>query len=122
MFGKDDELEKVKSALAAMDGDMSAFRVWQKQYDKLNRQWQAVQERYQKARQTTEQVHRSAKQLEEILVGDAQGRRKEAAQILKDWKRLQNGFDHEFLISKEDREFHSTYDTCLLYTSPSPRD
>ena len=44
MFGKDDELEKVKSALAAMDGDMSAFRVWQKQYDKLNRQWQAVQE------------------------------------------------------------------------------
>ena len=113
MFGKDDELEKVKSALAAMDGDMSAFRVWQKQYDKLNRQWQAVQERYQKARQTTEQVHRSAKQLEEILVGDAQGRRKEAAQILKDWKRLQNGFDHEFLISKEDREFHSTYDTIV---------
>ena len=113
MFGKDDELEKVKSALAAMDGDMSAFRLWQKQYDKLNRQWQAVQERYQKARQTTEQVHRNAKQLEEILVGDAQGRKKEAAQILKDWKRLQNGFDHEFLISKEDREFHSTYDTIV---------
>ena len=112
-FGKDDELEKVKSALAAMDGDMSAFRLWQKQYDKLNRQWQAVQERYQKARQTTEQVHRNAKQLEEILVGDAQGCKKEAAQILKDWKRLQNGFDHEFLISKEDREFHSTYDTIV---------
>ena len=102
-----------------MDGDMSAFRVWQKQYDKLNRQWQAVQERYQKARQTTEQVHRNAKQLEEmgahsICIKDmAQGRRKEAAQILKDWKRLQNGFDHEFLISKEDREFHSTYDTIV---------
>ena len=110
MFGKDDELEKVKSALAAMDGDMSAFRVWQKQYDKLNRQWQAVQERYQKARQITEQVHRNAKQLEEILVDDTQGQRKEAAQILKEWKRLQNGFDHEFLISKEDREFHSTYE------------
>ena len=85
MFGKDDELEKVKSALAAMDGDMSAFRVWQKQYDKLNRQWQAVQERYQKARQITEQVHRNAKQLEEILVDDTQGQRKEAAQILKEW-------------------------------------
>jgi len=113
MFGKDDELEKVKSALAAMDGDMSAFRVWQKQYDKLNRQWQAVQERYQKARQITEQVHRNAKQLEEILVDDTQGQRKEAAQILKEWKRLQNGFDHEFLISKEDREFHSTYDTIV---------
>ena len=113
MFGKDDELEKVKSALAAMDGDMSAFRVWQKQYDKLNRQWQAVQERYQKARQITEQVHRNAKQLEEILVDDTQGKRKEAAQILKEWKRLQNGFDHEFLISKEDREFHSTYDTIV---------
>ena len=113
MFGKDDELEKVKSALAAMDGDMSAFRVWQKQYDKLNRQWQAVQERYQKARQITEQVHRNAKQLEEILVDDTQGQRKEAARILKEWKRLQNGFDHEFLISKEDREFHSTYDTIV---------
>ena len=96
-----------------MDGDMSAFRVWQKQYDKLNRQWQAVQERYQKARQITEQVHRNAKQLEEILVDDTQGQRKEAAQILKEWKRLQNGFDHEFLISKEDREFHSTYDTIV---------
>lgn len=26
---------------------------------------------------------------------------------------MQNSFDHEFLISKEDQEFHSTYDTIL---------
>mgnify|MGYP000787048453 CR=1 FL=1 len=26
---------------------------------------------------------------------------------------MQNNFDHEFLVSKEDQEFHSTYDTIL---------
>ena len=26
---------------------------------------------------------------------------------------MQNNFDHEFLVNKEDQEFHSTYDTIL---------
>lgn len=45
MFGKDENLEKIKEALIAMDCDMSGFRSWQKQYDKLKKQWKNEEER-----------------------------------------------------------------------------
>ena len=38
---------------------------------------------------------------------------KEFGRLLKDLRQMQNSFDHEFLVSKEDQEFHSTYDTIL---------
>ena len=41
------------------------------------------------------------------------GRWKGIRQTLKDLRQMQNSFDHEFLVSKEDQEFHSTYDTIL---------
>ena len=47
MFGKDEELEKIKAALSAADSDMGAFRDWQKKYEKLSRQWQNVQTQYE---------------------------------------------------------------------------
>lgn len=37
MFGRNDFVENVKSALAAVDCDMGAFRSWQKMYDKLKK-------------------------------------------------------------------------------------
>jgi hypothetical protein len=113
MFGRDEELEKIRAALAAVGADMSAFRGWQKQYEKVNKQWQTVQERYNDALLVTRQVQSDARLLERLLVAGGALNRQEFSRILKDLKRLQNSFDHEFLISREDVEFHSTYDTIL---------
>ena len=113
MFGKDEELEKIKAALSAADVDMGAFRDWQKKYEKLNRQWQNVQTQYENARVATEWVNDATGQMERMITGEKAYDKKEFAQFLKEMKRRQNGFDHEFLISAEDREFHSTYDTIV---------
>ncbi len=113
MFGKDEALDKIKAALAATDTDMAAFKSWQKKYDKLNRQWQSVQTQYENCRVATEWVNDGARQMERMITGEAAYDKKEFAQIIKEMKRRQNGFDHEFLISREDREFHSTYDTIV---------
>lgn len=113
MFGKDEELEKIKSALAATDSDMGAFRDWQKKYEKLNRQWQTVKAQYESALADTEWIRDAAGQLERMITGEAAYDKKAFAQILKDMKRRQNGFDHEFLISEEDHDFHSIYDTIV---------
>jgi hypothetical protein len=113
MFGRDEELERVRSALLATDSDMSVFRTWQKQYDKIKKQWQSVRERYAAASLTTGRVEEDAAQMEQMLTGTKPLDRSEFACILKELKRLQNSFDHEFLISREDHEFHSTYDAIL---------
>lgn len=113
MFGKDEELEKIKAALSVADMDMGAFRDWQKKYEKLNRQWQNVQTQYENARVATEWVNDATGQMERMITGEKAYDKKEFAQFLKEMKRRQNGFDHEFLISAEDREFHSTYDTIV---------
>jgi hypothetical protein len=106
-------MESIRTALAAVGVDMKAFRGWKKQYDKVNRQWQTVQDRYNSALLTTKQVQEDARQLEQMLIGGGQIDRRELTRILREMKRLQNSFDHEFLISREDTEFHSTYDTIL---------
>lgn len=113
MFGKDEAIEKIKAALVATDSDMAAFKSWQKKYEKLNRQWQSTQMQYENARVATEWMNDGARQMERMLTGEKTYDKKEFAQIIKEMKRRQNGFDHEFLISREDREFHSTYDTII---------
>ena len=113
MFGRDEAFDKIKAALAATDSDMAAFKSWQKKYEKLSRQWQNVQTQYENARAATEWVNDAAGQMERMITGEKAYDKKEFAQLLKEMKRRQNGFDHEFLISAEDREFHSTYDTIV---------
>ena len=113
MFGRDEAFDKIKAALAATDSDMAAFKSWQKKYEKLSRQWQNVQTQYENARAATEWVNNAAGQMERMITGEKAYDKKEFAQLIKEMKRRQNGFDHEFLISAEDHEFHSTYDTIV---------
>ena len=49
MFGRNDFVENVKSALAAVDCDMGAFRSWQKMYDKLKKKKSEQEDRYRDA-------------------------------------------------------------------------
>ena len=53
MFGRNDFVENVKSALAAVDCDMGAFRSWQKMYDKLKKKKSEQEDRYRRCREQT---------------------------------------------------------------------
>ena len=56
MFGRNDFVENVKSALAAVDCDMGAFRSWQKMYDKLKKKKSEQEDRYRRCREQTKRV------------------------------------------------------------------
>lgn len=113
MFGRNDFVENVKSALAAVDCDMGAFRSWQKMYDKLKKKKSEQEDRYRRCREQTKRVQEDAQLMEHMLTTAQSVDGKEFGRLLKDLRQMQNGFDHEFLVSKEDQEFHSTYDTIL---------
>ena len=113
MFGRNDFVENVKSALAAVDCDMGAFRSWQKMYDKLKKKKGEQEDRYRRCREQTKRVQEDAQLMEHMLTTAQSVDGKEFGRLLKDLRQMQNSFDHEFLVSKEDQEFHSTYDTIL---------
>lgn len=113
MFGRNDFVENVKSALAAVDCDMGAFRSWQKMYDKLKKKKSEQEDRYWRCREQTKRVQEDAQLMEHMLTTEQSVDGKEFGRLLKDLRQMQNSFDHEFLVSKEDQEFHSTYDTIL---------
>ena len=113
MFGRNDFVENVKSALAAVDCDMGAFRSWQKMYDKLKKKKSEQENRYRRCREQTKRVQEDAQLMEHMLTTAQSVDGKEFGRLLKDLRQMQNSFDHEFLVSKEDQEFHSTYDTIL---------
>lgn len=113
MFGRNDFVENVKSALAAVDCDMGAFRSWQKMYDKLKKKKSEQEDRYRRCREQTKRVQEDAQLMEHMLTTAQSVDGKEFGRLLKDLRQMQNSFDHEFLVSKEDQEFHFTYDTIL---------
>ena len=64
-------------------------------------------------KEQTKRVQEDAQLMEQMLIAEQTADRKEFGRLLKDLRQMQNNFDHEFLVSKEDQEFHSTYDTIL---------
>ena len=104
MFGRNDFVENVKSALAAVDCDMGAFRSWQKMYDKLKKKKSEQEDRYRRCREQTKRVQEDAQLMEHMLTTAQSVDGKEFGRLLKDLRQMQNSFDHEFLVSKEDQE------------------
>lgn len=129
MFGRDD-LKDLRGALAACGCDMNAFKDWQRQYGRLMKQMPSVRTQYENALVTTQEVYVTAQELERVLVAVQAGgagvpgrdAEKEFAAMIKDLKKVQNTFDHAFLISSDDREFHSTYDSVLRLGAKALKD
>lgn len=116
MFGMEEDLKKLKTAMQAMDCDTAVLRNWQRSYEKARKQLPSVMERYHSARNTIVRVEDIMKQLEQKLIDVADWDRQELKELqsaLKELKKMQNTFDHELLVSREDKEFHLTYDTIL---------
>lgn len=106
----------VREALLATGCDRNKLKQWQKKYDRFVKQQPQVREKYQRDRASTARVDELAQRMEKLLVQkeplDREGERV-FSDSFKELKRLRNTFDNEFLISGEDKEFHSTYDSIL---------
>lgn len=113
MFGKENGRE-VRLALEETGCNMILWKQWQKKYEKLLKQLPAVREKFERVKTTTKEVEKIARGMERIIADRQQtAKAKEFAELVKELKKMQNTFDHPFLISGEDKEFHSTYDSIL---------
>lgn len=112
MFGFDDSLKTLKRELKEAGADVTPVRDWQKNYDKVRKQTPVLEGQYQTARKELELVLAVLKQLEQYLIAgnvDRSG----LENYMRELKKYQGHFNHEFLISKEDTDFQSTYDSIL---------
>ena len=117
LFGED-SLKGLKKELKSAGADMSFVKGWQKSFDKVRKgcvQWEA---QYVQAKQELEQVHAQLKEMEQTLISmkcdlDNASFKSALGDCMKVLKKYQGHFNQEFLISKEDKEFHLTYQTIL---------
>ena len=114
LFGED-SLKGLKKELKSAGADMSFVKGWQKSFDKVKKSSAQIETQYTQAKQELEQVHTILKQMEEILIA----REGKLSECEKGLKKYQGRFNHEFLIGKEDKEFHLTYQTVLNLSANS---
>ena len=114
LFGED-SLKGLKKELKTTGADMGFVKGWQKSYDKVKKNSTQLEAQYTQAKQELEQVHTVLKDMEGILIA-RQGKLSECEANLK---KYQGHFNHEFLIGKEDKEFHLTYQTILSLAANS---
>ena len=108
LFGED-SLKGLKKELKNTNADMSFVKKWQKTYDKVKKNSGQIEAQYVQAKTELEQVRTILKQMEEILIA----REGKLSECEKELRKYQGRFNHEFLIGKEDKEFHLTYQTIL---------
>ena len=108
LFGED-SLKGLKKELKTTGADMSFVKGWQKVYDKVKKNSAQIEAQYTQAKQELEQVHAILKKTEAILIA----REGKLSECERDLKKYQGHFNHEFLIGKEDKEFHLTYQTIV---------
>ncbi len=120
-LGFEDSLKTWKKDLKAAGTDMSVIKEWQKTFDKVKRQVPQIESQYIRVKSDLETVYTLLQNMERDLVesktkgvafSDTQMRRKIVA-FSDEMKKYQKHFNHEFLISQEDTEFHLTYKTLL---------
>lgn len=120
-LGFEDSLKKWKKDLKASGANMSDVKAWQKNFDKVQKQAPILEAQYVKTKQDLETVYGLLQAQEKALAeGKSCGEvvsSKEFEQTFSAFsnkmKQYQNNFNHEFLISKEDTEFHLTYKSIV---------
>lgn len=116
MFGEDPQVKELKKELQNAGCDMSVVKSWQKQLDRISKLYPMTKNRYQSARQNLDCAQEAFTRMETMLMQDfawSDAATKEFAMLRKEIKHYKDCMDHEFLVSGEDHEFHSTFNTIL---------
>ena len=117
LFGED-SLKGLKKELKTAGADMSFVKKWQKSFDKVKKNSGQIELQYNHAKTELEQVHTLLKKMEQALISiktdmTNASEKNVLNECAKELKKYQGSFNQEFLIGKEDKEFHLTYQTLL---------
>lgn len=115
----EDSLKELKKELKEVGADISYVKGWQKSFDKVKRQSVILEDQYKQAKVELEAVGAVLKDMEQFLIACKTNFvgaeiQKKLGSFSKELKVHQNSFDQEFLIGKEDKDFHLTYRTLLI--------
>ncbi len=116
MFGEDSEIRQLKKRLSLAGCDMDVVKNWQRQLERMHKQYYAQYERFNSARDHLAEADSSMKRLERMLIGREEWSKesgRELSDIRKDLKKMKDSYIHEFVVSREDKDFHLTYETIL---------
>ena len=121
MFFGEDSLKGLKKELKAANADMHLVKGWQKEYDKVKKNCVQFESQYNQAKNELNQVHTILRKMEQTLIamkGNAAGDSFKGmlSESVSELKKYQGHFNQEFLIGKEDKEFHLIYETILSLT------
>lgn len=114
----DDSLKDLKRELKVAGADLSYIKKWQKNYDKVKKQYPVLEDQYIKAKADLNAVMKCLKEMEQMMISakensDIRSVRERMNHCAKEMKKYQKGFNYEFLIGKEDKDFHLTFSTIL---------
>lgn len=116
-MGYNDEMVKaLLQELGALGVDSNATKVWTKQLDKVRKLRIKTEQRYEKAHNCLRQVADCVTNLERHLIEVTDWDKAKLQRLIvyrKELKKLQGAYIHELIVSKEDKEFHSTYATIM---------
>lgn len=115
----DDSLKGLKKELKTAGADMSFVKEWQKSYDKVKKQSPVIEGQYIKAKTELKAVMDMLEEMEQLFIStkdetDLYVMKKNLSDYARDMKKYQNSFNYEFLIGKEDKDFHLTFATIIL--------
>jgi hypothetical protein len=114
IFGEDEAVKLLKKKLKTAGCDMDNVKKWSRQLQAVKKQSQVTQKQYLASLENLETVENYMKELQELLTGSKSWDKeqlKELQFVNRELKKMRTSCDHEFVVSREDREFHLIYDT-----------
>jgi hypothetical protein len=114
IFGEDEAVKLLKKKLKAAGCEMDEVKKWTRQLLAVKKQSQVTQKQYLTALENLETVENYMKELQELFTGKKTWSREQLKELQfmnRELKKLRTSCDHEFVVSREDKEFHLIYDT-----------
>lgn len=116
-MGLDQEEKDLKNAMQVAGANMSEVKEWLKVYEKTRKASLTVAGQYYDVRNCLMKLLEDSMQMESILrmgIGISGQQGQQFREILKTMRKQRGMFDSEFLISKADKDFHTTFDAVVM--------
>lgn len=116
-MGLDQEEKDLKNAMQVAGANMSEVKEWLKVYEKTRKASLTVAGQYYDVRNCLMKLLEDSMQMESILrtgIGISGQQEQQFREILKNMRKQRGMFDSEFLISKADKDFHTTFDAVVM--------
>ena len=115
ILGLGESEKQFKNAMEAAGADMSVVNSWLKLYQKTKKNSVNVTNKYYVVKANLNKLLSDLKEIEQLIISDEQDPavKKKIGSLIRDCKSMKNEFDDEFLINKDDKDFHMTLESVI---------